>query len=330
MESRSFMINTRRSGTLDRQHNRHYKERHKDSTFEIEDLEFSNQKTNSAIKKSENLKTAKNSFDEIDDIIEIDLEDFKSKRRQSSMMPKNFLNDDLEIKAQKNNLESFNKKGQNHQNDEPYMTKTSKQQHANKPTNKQFSVKQSKSESQLLNRESDNLKEDSELSKLNYYNTKAEMSVLNQFQEDSLLEQSKLSDCGYEVKDLNFPNEDSKEKEKALNIYPDLNSTNLHLKNDLENDYFKQLVFDTIDFIQTPPPKELTVRCKVIVIKGIFNEYLFYIEDNFNDYLLLKTIRKKTFKQFYYSINIANTADPYRFGTLYSDFSRNNFVLTGK
>ena len=51
------------------------------------------------------------------------------------------------------------------------------------------------------------------------------------------------------------------------------------MQNDFENEFFKQLVYDTVDFIQTPPPKDITIRCKITVIKGIFNEYLFYIED---------------------------------------------------
>ena len=136
----------------------------------------------------------------------------------------------------------------------------------------------------------------------------------------------------YEIRDLSLR---SKEQEttnefKTLNIYPDFSSPDsAAMQNDFENEFFKQLVYDTVDFIQTPPPKDITIRCKIIVIKGIFNEYLFYVEDTSNGYLLLKTVRKKSFKQFYYSFNIANTDAPYKFGTLYSDFSRNTFVLTG-
>ncbi len=341
MESKSFMVNTRRSGTLDRQHNCHHKNKNDDlNCFEIDGLQFNNNRSDPLQKKSENshskssrqkseLKIIDTDNDD-DDIVEIELNDFKSKRHtQSFMMPKNFLDDDPDIKTSKHYLDLVLRTSQSHHNDDIYIKTSIPQKHPDISKEKQFSVTPLRQASQPLDRNLENLKEDSELSKLNYYNTKAEVSILNQFQEDSLLEHSNLDDSGYEIRDLNITNNDSNGEKQALNIYPDLKSNDIHLKNDLTNDYFKTLVYNTVDFIQTLPPKELTVRCKVIVIKGIFNEYLFYIEDDFNDYLLLRAMRKKTFKQLYFSIVVSNTDQSYKFGTLYSDFSRNNFIITG-
>lgn len=71
------------------------------------------------------------------------------------------------------------------------------------------------------------------------------------------------------------------------------------------------------------------VRAKVIVDKGMFNQYAFYLEDKFGGYLLMKAFRKKTFKQHYYSISTANSDVPYKFGHLCSNYSRGEYILTG-
>lgn len=130
----------------------------------------------------------------------------------------------------------------------------------------------------------------------------------------------------YEEEEIENDNESSKQKE--INIYPE--TTASHEKpNDFSNLYFEFLVYDTIDFIQTTPSNDLMVRCKVIVDKGMFNQYAFYLEDNFGGYLLLKACRKKTFKQYFYSISTANSDTSYKFGHLSSNYTRGEYALTG-
>ena len=125
----------------------------------------------------------------------------------------------------------------------------------------------------------------------------------------------------------------SHEPEESLDVYPDIpeitTENETQITNDFNDEYFKNLLYDTVDFVQSPAPKGTLIKCKILVTKGIFNEFHFLIEDNFSGYLLLKTVRKKTIAQLNYSIQISNTAKPYKFGQLYSNKIRNSFILTG-
>lgn len=123
----------------------------------------------------------------------------------------------------------------------------------------------------------------------------------------------------------------SDDLEKRLSVYPDYVKEEANSKNDFNHTYFKSIVYDLDEFIQTPPPKDMQIQCKIVVHKAVFNEYHLYMDGKSNtSYYLMKASRKKTLKQFDYSISVANIETPYRFGNLLSNISRNAYILTGK
>ena len=97
--------------------------------------------------------------------------------------------------------------------------------------------------------------------------------------------------------------------------------------------YFKLLKTNILDFIQTPPPKGYQIRCKLVINKGIFNEYLFYIETADNkDFLIMSTSRKKTSPSLCFAINTVNSNDPkntIKFGRLTANLARSSYSLVG-
>ena len=122
----------------------------------------------------------------------------------------------------------------------------------------------------------------------------------------------------------------TEELEKRLNVYPDytLSLTNSH--NDFNETYFKSIVYDVDNFIQTLPPMHLQVQCKIMVHKSVFNEYFLYMESSSrSSYFLMKATRNKTIKHLKYSIRVSSTSLPHKLGNLQSNISSNSYILTG-
>lgn len=177
MNSHSFMVNTRRSGTLDR--NPRLNPDKTDSSFDLENLDFHSR--TSAKHRSKNRREAKakqkrdilaEDFNDDDDIVEIDLEtNITSKKvTQSFMVPKKFLDENCEdFSYARNTQESFR-----HEN-------TNKKKHHSKNYLKSLRDEDLEvkwpapvENENIYNPGLEHFKEDSEISKLNYYNLKHE------------------------------------------------------------------------------------------------------------------------------------------------------------
>jgi hypothetical protein len=104
------------------------------------------------------------------------------------------------------------------------------------------------------------------------------------------------------------------------------------------SDYIKLAKRSILDYIQTPAPAEFMIKCKIIVEKGMFNNYLFYLEnyrgDN-EDLLLMSTKRKKASTSLHFRIEAFESASIgagghfIEFGKVASNFSRSSYTLIG-
>ena len=106
--------------------------------------------------------------------------------------------------------------------------------------------------------------------------------------------------------------------------------------NDFSLEYFDVLnqsrsKFNIVDFIQVLSPKETKIRCKLIVNRGIFNEYTLYLE-NFEDkdLPLMTTKRKKASAKVYYTIvALTEPKNNVKFGFVESNLTRRAYSLVG-
>ena len=106
-------------------------------------------------------------------------------------------------------------------------------------------------------------------------------------------------------------------------------------ENDFSLSYFdllKQPQSDSMKFIQQVAPVNKKIRCKVIVKRGIINEYTFFLE-KFNtgkDLALMSTRRKKMSTGIAYTIIGQNEfKEPTKFGFVESNIIRKTFTLYG-
>ena len=86
-----------------------------------------------------------------------------------------------------------------------------------------------------------------------------------------------------------------------------------------------------VDFIQSISPADTKIRCKLIIDRGIFNEYTLYLE-NFNgaDLILMTTKRKKASAKVTYQIVVINDLkENIKFGCVESNLTRRSYELVG-
>ncbi len=108
------------------------------------------------------------------------------------------------------------------------------------------------------------------------------------------------------------------------------------LENDYRLEYFDLLIGKNskngvVDFIQSISPADTKIRCKLIIDRGIFNEYTLYLE-NFNgtDLILMTTKRKKASAKVSYQIVLINDLkENIKFGCVESNLTRRAYELVG-
>ena len=85
------------------------------------------------------------------------------------------------------------------------------------------------------------------------------------------------------------------------------------------------------EFIQITAPKDQTIKCKVYIERGLFDEYFFFLEEYEPPKLLMRSMRKKSSLNTFYHIQVADNfyANPSKFGRLYSDLNKTNYTLVG-
>ena len=128
--------------------------------------------------------------------------------------------------------------------------------------------------------------------------------------------------------------DDSDGDDGHANIDPVITSV-IATENDFSLSYFdllKQPQSDSMNFIQQVAPANKKIRCKVIVNRGIINEYTFFLE-KFNagkDLALMNTRRKKMSTGIAYTIIGQNAfKEPTKFGFVESNIVRRTFTLYG-
>jgi hypothetical protein len=121
---------------------------------------------------------------------------------------------------------------------------------------------------------------------------------------------------------------DVSQKQKTNNQQLISNSNN---NMQIDDEFFKPLrTGSTIEFILTPPPQGQVLNCKVICRKGIFNEYLFYLEPNL---LIIKAHRRVASTKVYYVIDTINNYDENFYdknkncAKIISNMARNKFFM---
>jgi len=108
------------------------------------------------------------------------------------------------------------------------------------------------------------------------------------------------------------------------------------LENDYRLEYFDLLIdknakHSIVDFIQSISPADTKIRCKLIIDRGVFNEYTLYLE-NFNggDLPLMTTKRKKASTKVMYQIVVLNESkENVKFGYVESNLTRRSYELVG-
>ena len=85
------------------------------------------------------------------------------------------------------------------------------------------------------------------------------------------------------------------------------------------------------EFIQITAPKDQTIKCKVYIERGLFDEYFFFLEEYDPPKLLMKSVRKKSSLNTCYNIQVVDNfyANPSKFGRLSSDLNKTNYTLVG-
>jgi hypothetical protein len=135
---------------------------------------------------------------------------------------------------------------------------------------------------------------------------------------------------------------DAPNQEKEIEVHPGNEKEPIETTDRKEkynsSDYMGLAKKNIIDYIQTPAPAEFMIRCKILVETGVFNNYLFYLENyrgRGDDLLLMSTRRKKASTSLYFRIeafesaNIGSGGHFIDFGKVTSNFGRSSYTLIG-
>jgi hypothetical protein len=120
------------------------------------------------------------------------------------------------------------------------------------------------------------------------------------------------------------------EEEVKVDVGKQLNQNNIDNNSRIDQEYFKPLrKGSTIEFVLSPPPQGHVLNCKIIVNKGIFNEYLLYLEPNI---LIIKAHRRVASTKVYYVIDTINHEQDYydkskNCAKIISNMARNKFRM---
>ena len=125
-----------------------------------------------------------------------------------------------------------------------------------------------------------------------------------------------------------YPDDDQKLKKSV-----DIAAT----KTNFDHAIYGTLVYNTLEFIQTPAPPGSTIKCKLVMSRGVFNEFTLYLEGYSGyDLPIMKTRRRRAVPIIYYYIdamfierNQSKDTQTIPFGRLSSNVKRKNFSLVG-
>jgi hypothetical protein len=137
------------------------------------------------------------------------------------------------------------------------------------------------------------------------------------------------------------------EKQKDIEIHPGFGEEIRNmadgeeiedLENDFNNEYFETVNRNLVEFVQRLSPPDVKIRCHLEVVKGIFNEYILYLEKGDGQNVpLMMTKRKKASTKIIYTVYVfepntksaKHTDKLIKFGKVNSSLSRRHYVLAG-
>ncbi len=138
------------------------------------------------------------------------------------------------------------------------------------------------------------------------------------------------------IKDLGSLS-DSDQSINKLEIYPEKEEEEINKDviesveefNNIPTFTTSNLINNITDYIKTPGPLDSMIKCKLLVKKGLFNEYYFYLEGKSSPtssvQFLMQAMRKTTTLNAFYWIY----ANQKRFGHLKSNLNKSNYFLIG-
>jgi hypothetical protein len=132
------------------------------------------------------------------------------------------------------------------------------------------------------------------------------------------------------VKENHIDSEDEEEVKVDVGKQRQEDEKNIDNNSRIDQEYFKPLRNgSTIEFVLSPPPQGHVLNCKIIVNKGIFNEYLLYLEPNI---LIIKAHRRVASTKVYYVIDTINHEQDYydkskNCAKIISNMARNKFRM---